>query len=118
MTTLLTAVQALDQSRSSDLQRACELSLPARAAAASVLTDGLAATPGWRYQDAATRFPQAMALLSSVTRGDVVPQLTTVQKTALSDAMVALVWAEFADSVGSRLVTTLTLPFREVGIVE
>lgn len=115
LTGLLEAVRSLDAGELAGLQRECEQTLPARSAAAAVLADGLAATPGWRYQDAAVRFPQTMRLLNETTRGDAVPHLPTPLKAALVDAMVAVVWREYADTIGTRLVSTLTAPFRGLG---
>lgn len=112
LTELLGAVHSLDEAALGSLAQACADTRPARAAAAAVLTDTLKSAPGWQYADAAVRFPDAVRLLNSVTREETLAELSTTTRLALVDAMVAVVWRELADSIGSRLAGTLASPFQ------
>lgn len=113
---LVAAVGGLDDPTARKFQQACESTRPARAAAASVLSDRIAIADGWTVKEITKRLPAAMQSLNDVTRGSTLGQLSTEQRTALSDAIVAVIWRELADMLGARLVTTLTLPFREIGL--
>lgn len=113
---LVAAVGGLDDPTAQKFQQACESTRPARAAAASVLSDRIAIAEGWTVKEITKRLPAAMQSLNDVTRGSTLGQLSTEQRTALSDAIVAVIWRELADMLGARLVTTLTLPFREIGL--
>ncbi|MEW1938390.1 hypothetical protein AB0331_13610 [Dietzia maris] len=113
---MVTAVVGLDGDRLHAFQDACEATRPARSAAAAVLSDAIAVTEDWTLHEVSARFPRSMQALNEVTRGDSAAHLQTEQQTALSDAMVAVIWRECADRLGDRLVATLTSPFRGIGL--
>lgn len=113
---LVTTVVGLGGDQVDVFRDACEATRPARSAAAAVLSDAIAVTEGWTLHEVSARFPRAMRALNEVTRGDAAANLNTEEKTALSDAMVAVIWRECADSLGDRLVATLTSPFNDIGL--
>lgn len=113
---LVTAVDCLEGGQLDSFHDACEATRPARSAAAAVLSDAIAVTEGWTLPEVSARFPRSMRALNAVTRGDAAAHLQTEPKAALSDAMVAVIWRECADSLGDRLVATLTGPFRNIGL--
>lgn len=116
LTELVTTLAGMDGDQLDAFQEACELTRPARSAAAAVLSDGMAATDEWTVHEAAARFPDSMRALNAVTRGETAAHLSTEQKAALADAMVAVIWQEYAGTLGSRLVATLTSPFHGIGL--
>ncbi|PZU00901.1 MAG: hypothetical protein DI630_13480 [Gordonia sp. (in: high G+C Gram-positive bacteria)] len=113
---LVTALARLEGDALDEFQETCEATLPARSAAASVLSDGLSTADGWTLPTVSRRLPSAMRALNEVTRGDTLAHLSTEQRAALTDAMVAVIWREYADTLGSRLVATLTSPFHTLGL--
>lgn len=113
---LVTALAGLEGDALDEFQEACEATRPARSAAASVLTDGIAVADGWTLNEVSRRLPSAMRTLNGVTRGDTLAHLSTDQRAALADAMVAVIWREYADTLGARLVATMTSPFHLLGL--
>lgn len=113
---LVTALVDLKGDALDEFQEACETTRPARSAAASVLSDRIATAAGWTLKEVSQRLPSSIRALNEVTRGDTLVHLSTEQRAALADAMVAVIWREYADTVGSRLVSTMTSPFRALGL--